>query len=820
MGSTVLLQRLLLVSLLALPIAASQINVGLSTGTNQLLTYQTSGPSAPISFQRINDSSFETGIAPWTEIDYNNHTSGLQTIQIVHPGLNDNSAIQLTVNSGNLTIDSHVTLLQDLSRNPVAFGNSLRLRASIQSLTLQGSTTTDRVEISLTLASSIGNNARIHYVLASGSSLPTNTTSDGYLAATGTSSSGWTLLDRNVATDAATIFPALFTILTSVKDVRLSVYSTSQSTPTYDPRIKYYETGGDSYWNTTEYVVYDPDSDGTYDNTRDTVLYNGTTPVLPPLPNQVPLVNDQWIKFVDTNLNGQWDPGEAIVYDWHHDGVYDYNSNPTDPTICGSPPLCGPPIVGSLLQDPVREQTKALFDQVELYSTNGNYDWIHNGGFETGDLNGWGNTAGFIAASNLSHSGTFSSLGSAAGTTIDLAQSIDGRPAVDSSTRLLASGYIGSMTGGSSSDRADVWLGLVDSSPQANPLAIYYYFKTGTGTLPSNTTDTVNHKVAGFGSFFQWLSLNQSLLPETGYFDVAGYTAPYRIETIGLETSAQTSSTTTAYFDDISTPAFYTPTPAVSTYYAADGINSTYAYSAARVPQGSFYLSVPAGQSVLNITSPANTILQASDYTTQTVAGTRLITVPISTSLKYASLGDWRFYATSQNALTSLYATATGSNNPTSNFNGGSSSNLVSQSKDPLGSPLSNSNVTFIFYSSSTQAFNGRTNNQGWYNQTNVALPQNAGTNILEAITVSSSYIGLRTAQLTINSAFPWAIIGYASIIGAALVLFCLFYLRSRRDRSQHAVPLQSSIRNLPGPAATDKNKLAAMTPGHLEPIA
>src|SRR5947208_1281561 len=407
MGSTVLLQRLLLLSLLALPIAVSQINVGLSTGTNQPLTYQTSGPSAPISFQRINDSSFETGIAPWTEIDYNNHTSGLQTIQIVHPGLNDNSAIQLTVNSGNLTIDSHVTLLQDLSRNPVAFGNSLRLRASIQSLTLQGSTTTDRVEISLTLASSIGNNARIHYVLASGSSLPTNTTSQG--------------------------------------------------TPTYDPRIKYYETGGDSYWNTTEYVVYDPDSDGTYDNTRDTVLYNGTTPVLPPLPNQVPLVNDQWIKFVDTNLNGQWDPGEAIVYDWHHDGVYDYNSNPTDPTICGSPPLCGPPIVGSLLQDPVREQTKALFDQVELYSTNGNYDWIHNGGFETGDLNGWGNTAGFIAASNLSHSGTFSSLGSAPGTTIDLAQSIDGRPAVDSSTRLLASGYIGSMTGGSSSDRADVW---------------------------------------------------------------------------------------------------------------------------------------------------------------------------------------------------------------------------------------------------------------------------------------------------------------------------------------------------------------------------
>jgi hypothetical protein len=754
-------------------------------------------------FQRINNTSFETGTQSWNESAYNNFTS---TVSIVPPGYNDNSAVQLMILSGNLTVDSHLTLIQDFSKNTMAFGNGLRFRAAIQVQQIQGNSATDRIEASLTLTSSTGNIARLHYVFAHLPSLLANTTSDAYITVDWSGPTRWILLDRNVATDVANLFPSLTGSLASIKEARLSAYSTSQGVPTFDPRIRYYETGApvDPYWNTTETVVFDPDADGLFAPTTDWILYKGgSTP-----PTGAIVGVDTRIKFVDTNLNDRWDPGEPIVYDLRDQGVYDSSRDPV---------INGTAITGSLLQDPVRMQTSALFDQVELYSPTGSHEWVHNGGFETGDLTGWGNTAGFIAASNLSHSGTFSALGTATGATIDLAQSIDGRPAIDSSTRLLASGYVGSMTGGSSSDKADLWLGLVDSSPKANPLSIYYYFKTGTGTLPSNNTDTVNHKAAGFGSFFQWLSLNQSLLPETGYFNLTGYTSPYRIEAIGLEVSAQTGSTTTLYFDDISIPAFYTPAPAVSTYYAADGLNSTYAYSATRVPQGSLSFSVPAGQSVLNITSPASTTLQANDYATQTITGTRLITIPISTSLKYSSFGNWRFYTTSQNALASVYATTTGSNNPTSNFNGASSVNFVSQSKDPLGNPLSNSSVTLLFYSSSTQAFTGRTNNQGWYNQTNVALPQNAGTNILEAITVSSSYIGLRTTQLTINSSFPWAIIAYASIIGAALVLFGLFYLRSRKKRQVQATtpPAPSSTKKMPRPATTDKDKLAVATPGY-----
>src|SRR4029077_19234290 len=194
-------------------------------------------------------------------------------------------------------------------------GNSLTLRASLQTLALQGNTVTDRVEISITLATSVGNTTRIHYVLATGSTLPANTTRDAYLLANGTTSNGWTLLNRDVTNDAARVFPALYSSLTSVTDERLSVYSTSQSTPTYDPRIKYYETSGDMFWNVTgpgtgtssETVVFDPDADGTYRIATDKLLYNGSGP--PPSDGQA-LSNDPWIKNIDTNPKDQWDTGE------------------------------------------------------------------------------------------------------------------------------------------------------------------------------------------------------------------------------------------------------------------------------------------------------------------------------------------------------------------------------------------------------------------------------------------------------------------------------------------------------------------------------
>jgi hypothetical protein len=740
-----------------------------------LATYQATGPSVPMFFQRINDSSFETGLQPWTQSAYNNYTS---SVTIVSPGYNDASAVQLIINSGNLTVDSHLTLIQDFSKNSVAFGNSMRFRAAVQVQQLQGTSATDRIEVSLTLTSSLGNITRVHYFLGGLPSLQANTTSDAYFAINFPAPTLWALLDRNVATDAMNTFPNLSGSFSSIRDARLSVYSTSRGIPTYDPRIKYWETGGDSYWNTTETVVYDPDADGFFNPATDWILYNrGGIPLLGQM-----LRNDLRIKFVDTNLNYKWDPGEPIVYDLKNEGVYDIALN--DPVINGTA------IAGSLLQDPARMQTSALFDQVELYSPAGNYSGVHNGGFESGDLTGWGNTPGFNVVSSPVNSGKYSVQGVAIGNTIGLAQSIDARPSIDSSTRLRAFSYLAGMTGTSASDRVDVWLGLVDSSPQANPLSIYYYFNSGTGIVPSNTTDTVNHKTGGFGTILQWLSLNQSLVPDTGYFNTTGHTGPYRIETVVLEASAGISKTTTANFDDVSVQTLYKPDSAITTYYAVDGLNSTYVYRANNLPQGSFYITVPGGQSVLNITSPAGTKVLASDYATQTLGGSLLITVPVSTSLKYQSFGTWRFHTTSQNALASLYATSTGSSASSSSFNTGTTINLISQSKDPLGNPLSGSNVTFLPYSSNTQAFTGKTNGQGWFNQTNIVLPSNPGAVTLEAITVSPSYIGLRTYQLTINSTIPWALIAYISIAAGAGIVFSLLLFMRRRRKT--AVPTPS----------------------------
>jgi len=764
-----------LLTLLVLPLALVQNTVAAS-GTAPLATYQATGPAVQMYYQMINNTEFETGILPWKLTAYNNYTSA---VNIASPGYNDISAVQLNLNSGNLTVDSHLTLLQDFSQSTVAFANGLRLRAASQVRVLTGNSITDRVEVSLSLSGSTGNLARIHYVLASSAALPANSTSDAYIAVPWLGSSPWIVLDRNVTRDAANTFPTLFRSLSSVKDTRLSVFSTSQGTPTIDPRIKYWETGTDSYWNTTETVVFDPDADGFFNPATDWILYNRG---IPPT-NQI-LSNDLRIKYVDTNLNSVWDPGEAIVYDLKDEGVYDLALN--DPVINGTA------VAGSLLQDPIRKQTSALFDQVELYSPTGNINWAHNGGFETGDLTGWGNIAGFKAITTPTHSGSYSVNGTASGTPAALAQSIEGRPIIDSTTGLQASAYIGKMTGTTSTDKADIWLGLVDSSPQANPLSVYYDFKTGTGTLPSNTTDTVYHRTVGFGTLSQWLSLTQNLQAETQYFDSTGHTGPYRIEAAVLEVSALSGQTTTAIFDDLSILTANHPT-----YYAVENLNSTYVYNANKPAQGSFYFNIPGGQSVINMTSANGTPLQTSEYTTQPVQGSLQITVPTSTGLKYSAPGTWHIYATSKNTLTNLLAIAQGTAGPSSSFSTSTTVRFASQTRDPSGVPIPGSNVTFIFSARNT-IFTGKTDSQGWLNQTSIVLPSSPGTLTLEAITVSSSYIGLRALQLTISSATPWALIAYISIAAGAAALFSL--LLFMRRRKQRAVSTQSAS------AQPDKN--------------
>ena len=197
------------------------------------------------------------------------------------------------------------------------------------------------------------------------------------------------------------------------------------------------------------------------------------------------------------------------------------------------------------------------------------------------------------------------------------------------------------------------------------------------------------------------------------------------------------------------------------------------------------------------MTSANGTPLQTSEYTTQPVQGSLQITVPTSTGLKYSAPGTWHIYATSKNTLTNLLAIAQGTAGPSSSFSISTTVRFASQTRDPSGVPIPGSNVTFIFSARNT-IFTGKTDSQGWLNQTSIVLPSSPGTLTLEAITVSSSYIGLRALQLTISSATPWALIAYISIAAGAAALFSL--LLFMRRRKQRAVSTQSAS------AQPDKN--------------
>src|SRR5207247_6578998 len=94
------------------------------------------------------------------------------------------------------------------------------------------------------------------------------------------------------------------------------------------------------------------------------------------------------------------------------------------------------------------------------------------------------------------------------------------------------------------------------------------------------------------------------------------YTPPYSVEVVVVEVRAQPSTSTTAYFDDISIRSSSHTRTLPSTFYAVDGLNTTYAYVTQAIPQGSFHVEIPGGETILNITSPEGTLLRTSEYST------------------------------------------------------------------------------------------------------------------------------------------------------------------------------------------------------------
>jgi hypothetical protein len=118
-----------------------------------------------------------------------------------------------------------------------------------------------------------------------------------------------------------------------------------------DPAVAYYNSSGTSHWTQGEPVVYDPDHDYFVSRAQGDKAINGTLP-----PDGTPLNFDPHMRIVDTDLNGHWDFGEPVVYHLETDNIYDapdvviYRGNAgslfigvslTEPVLVGAAPQIG-----------------------------------------------------------------------------------------------------------------------------------------------------------------------------------------------------------------------------------------------------------------------------------------------------------------------------------------------------------------------------------------------------------------------------------------------------------------------------------------------
>lgn len=749
--------------------------------------------------QKINNTSFENGnFQPWTTSSFNANAS---SVQIVSPGLNDNHAVQLSITSGNLTSSSYQRLTQDLTASQAAFSNDTLVQASVKVTSLTGNTIYDRAGVILSLASSTGNIVRLHYVFASGGTLPSNTTTDAYFKVAGFGSSGWISISRNLAIDTSSAFPSLASTINSVRDASLYVDSMSAGNPNRDPGIRFFDENNTGTWNTNDTVVYDSDHDGIY-RASDPILWPGR---YSPVADVSPVIVDPLTKFVDTNQNGVWDSGESVVYDCAH------SKNPNDliPGDCNNnivdvnePVINGNPIIGQLLMDPIRQTTTASFDNIQLYSPSMNGNILVNGGFETGTLSGWGNQAGFTLSS-LAHTGSHSVLGSATGGSAQLAQSVDSLPRINSQSLFKASVYVSSLGGSTVNDTVDVSLGLSDS--KGAPLSIYYVFDTGNSNIPSNSTGTIYYKQPGFGTVSQWINLNRTLSHDTSLFDSQGFSSPYSLNLVVLEARSQGSTASTAYFDDISyNPGLAQPGYAPSAYYATSGNNVTYTYIPSGVSTGAFSVQIPAGQTILNITTPTSTVLQASQYTIANLPPISIVSIPNSTATQFPLGGTYHVYTTSKNAVASINvedATSLALLDLTTTLATGRHVDLVELTLDPFGSPISGANSTISIWAANgtmIDRWTGRSDNTGFYRVHNIALPTSDGSYTLQATTYSAANVGLRDKQLKVAtptgpSVFSPLVIALIIVAIIAGVTGFLIYYRRRKfaqvQKTQAAPP-------------------------------
>ncbi|MBO0887713.1 hypothetical protein J2P12_01290, partial [Candidatus Bathyarchaeota archaeon] len=73
---------------------------------------------------------------------------------------------------------------------------------------------------------------------------------------------------------------------------------------------------GDGSWHSGEVVAYDTNNNSVYDSGEPLVY--GTAPL-----DGTSLASDAKIRYIDANINGRWDLGETVAYDFNNNSVYD-----------------------------------------------------------------------------------------------------------------------------------------------------------------------------------------------------------------------------------------------------------------------------------------------------------------------------------------------------------------------------------------------------------------------------------------------------------------------------------------------------------------
>src|SRR5215467_4665388 len=444
---------MLVVQVLALPGSIHPARAQLQFTSDPLGSFQGPGVSGSISStgdgQRLANPSFEAGLAPWIQSQSN--TANGSAVTLTGPGFSGSTSAELLVNSGNssalsLASDSTVSLTNDLTQQHLVFNSATRFRIAVQVQTLTGTTAKDLVEASITMTTSTGGIRTIHYVFADGSSLPSNTATDGYLQVAGFGTLGqWLNEDRNLPADTAAVFPDAATI-DSIQSVTLKVHAQSRpGAQLVDPHIRYWDSANFGFWAFGEPVVYDANNNGVYDSGETVIGCGYPNACTSSIPGNTPLVTDPKLKFVDVNHDGLWNcqvvtgnicmSGEPVIYDSDvgypypaGDGILDYGEPLINCAI--SLPTCvpsNPPVPGTLLMKVNQATTQALFDGVELYTATGGYNWVRNGGFEAG-LAGWNSNSSFASGVSPVHSGLKSAAASTTGGGAELAQSIDAKP--------------------------------------------------------------------------------------------------------------------------------------------------------------------------------------------------------------------------------------------------------------------------------------------------------------------------------------------------------------------------------------------------------